>query len=95
MRSSSGTLELRGGGGPVALGRLRRRGGGGTLSLTSGVFTLANGAALLGKVTISGATVDVADGHATASGANMLAAGDVGGPGTLPSPACSPGPAAR
>ena len=76
VRSSSGTLELRGGGGPGTRGDFGAAAAAGTVTLTSGVFTLADGAALLGNVTISGANVAVPAGAtATASGTNMLASG--------------------
>ena len=85
VRSDSGTLELRGGGGlGTSAGDFGAAAATGTVALASGVFTLADGARLLGGVTISGATAAVAGGAtATASGANVLAAGAVGGTGTL------------
>ena len=88
IRSDSGTLTLNGGdgagssdgdfGGPAAAGTVR---------LGTGTFELGDGASLLGHVELDGATVAVLNAAtATASGANELATGELGGTGTLSVP---------
>ena len=85
VRSDSGTLELRAGDGAgQSAGGFGAPGAAGTLKFSAGTFDLGDGASLLGSVSVDGGNVDVAPaGTATASGANTLAAGSLGGTGTL------------
>ena len=83
VRSDSGVLDLRGGGGPeTGGGSFGAPAAAGTVALGAGTFTLAGGARLLGGVRIDG-TLSVAERRvATASGANALAAGEIAGTGS-------------
>ncbi len=85
VRSDAGILELRGGDGAGESGG--DAGGAaatGTVRFAFGTFDLADGARLLGGVSVEGATVNVAAGAtATSAGSNTLASGTLGGTGLL------------
>jgi hypothetical protein len=83
--SDSGTLDVRGGDGAgTSSGALGAAPAAGSITLGAGAFDLAQGAGLFGGVTVNGADLDVVGAAtATASGANTLTSGRIGGAGQL------------
>jgi hypothetical protein len=85
VHADTGTLNLAGGTGTgSSSGDYGAAGAGGEINLNTGTHALANGAELLGHVNLTGATVTVpAAATVTASGANTMSNGTLGGAGTF------------
>ncbi|HXZ57454.1 MAG TPA: hypothetical protein VEG40_07720, partial [Gaiellaceae bacterium] len=86
VQASSGTLQLDGGS-SSGTGSFGATPATGTVALTGGTFTLTGGAKFLGSVSLSGATVQVAQlATLTLSGSNTMSGGTLGGTGTVSIP---------